>query len=228
MRLTNLVLSEFRLLYKYGIIFLYGIFTIIYIALLTVIPSSAKPIVASILIFTDPAAMGLFFMGAMVLFEKSQRVESSLGVSPVKTSEYIVAKVIPFMAIGTLVGLALRLSANCSNIVLSLIGVALSSVMFSLCGLLVGTSIQSLNGFMIATVPFEIVICTPAILYNFKIIKNDWWIAHPGIAAIRLIGGDSNLWYLSFDSMIIWVLPIYFVCNKFVRKSFSTMGGAKI
>lgn len=228
MRLINLVLSEFRLLYKYGIVFLYGIFTIIYIALLTVIPNSAKSIVASILIFTDPAAMGLFFMGAMVLFEKSQRVESSLGVSPLKTSEYIVAKVIPFMTIGTLVGLALRLSANCSNIVLSLIGVALSSVMFSLCGLLVGTSIRSLNGFMIATVPFEIVICAPAILYIFKILKSDWWIAHPGIAAIRIISGDSNLWYLSLGSMILWLIPIYFVCKKLVNKSFSTMGGAKI
>lgn len=228
MRLINLVLSEFRLLYKYGIVFLYVIFTIIYIALLSVIPNAAKQIVASILIFTDPATMGLFFMGAMVLFEKSQRVESSIGVSPVKTSEYIIAKVVPFMTIGTLVGLVLRLSANCSNIVLSLIGVALSSVLFSLCGLLVSTRIQSLNSFMIATIPFEIVICVPAVLYFLKMIKNDWWIAHPGIAAIRLISGNSNLWYLSFCSMIMWMLLIYFVCKKLVRKSFSTMGGAKI
>ncbi len=196
--------------------------------MLTLIPNNAKQIVASILIFTDPAAMGLFFMGAIVLFEKSQRVESSLGVSPIKVSEYILAKVTPFMIIGTFVGFVLCLCANSSNIILSLLSVALSSILFSLCGLWVGVHIRSLNSFMIATIPFEIVICIPALLYILGIINNDWWIIHPGVAAIRLIGSQFDLWYLSVSSIMLWIVPVYYLCKKSVQRSFSTMGGAKI
>lgn len=228
MRLKNLIFGECRLLCKYGIVFLYLIFTTIYACLITVIPSSAKQVTVSILIFTDPAAMGLFFMGAMVLLEKSQRVESSLGVSPVKTSEYVAAKLIPFMMIATAVASILCLFAPPANIFLTLIGVALSSALLSLCGLLVSAHIKTLNSFLIATVPFEIVLCLPAVLWLFGFFKASVWIFHPGIAAIRLIYGDSQLWYLSVLSLVLWLIPVYFACKKAVAKSFSSMGGAKL
>lgn len=129
MRLKNLILGEFRFLWKYGIIVLYGVFTIIYLCLLAAIPESARQTTSAILIFTDPAAMGLFFMGAVVLLEKSQRVESSLGVSPIKIREYIIAKISPIMAVGCVVAIILSLYANMFS-VLTIVGVALSSALF--------------------------------------------------------------------------------------------------
>ncbi len=228
MRLKNLIFSEFRLLYKYGIVYLYGIFTAMYLCLLAAIPSTAREATVSVLLFTDPAAMGLFFMGAMVLFEKSQRVESSLGVSPIKISEYIIAKVVPIMVIGTFVSLVICLFGSSHNILLVLLGVILSSIIFSLCGLFVGSNIKTLNGFMIATVPFEIILFLPALLYLFGVITSDLWTIHPGVAAIRLISGDLQLWYLSVFFLALWIVPIYLACKKAVVKSFSCMGGAKI
>lgn len=228
MRVRNLILGEFRFLIKYGILALYGVFTVIYICLLAAIPLSAKSTTGTILIFTDPAAMGLFFMGAVMLLEKSQRVESSLGVSPITVGEYILAKVLPMMTVGTAVGLILSLFAGNGHIVLAVAGVALSSVLFSLCGLWVGANIQSLNSFMIATVPFEIVLCVPPILYLFGVIKSKLWLIHPGVAAISLIKGDSTLWYVAILSLLVWMLPIYLCCKKAVKKSFCAMGGAKL
>ena len=207
---------------------MYGIFTVIYLSLLAAIPASAKEITAIILVFTDPAAMGLFFMGAMVLFEKSQRVESSLGVSPLKISEYIIAKLVPFMVIGTFVSLIICVFAGIKNILLVLLGVALSSMLFSLCGLFVAAKIKTLNGFMIATVPFEIFLCVPAILFLFGVFNSNVWNCHPGVAAIRLVSGDLNYWFLSVLSLVFWIVPIYIVCKKAVVRSFRSMGGAKI
>ncbi|HCT90783.1 MAG TPA: ABC transporter permease, partial [Lachnospiraceae bacterium] len=43
--------------------------------------------------FSDPAAMGLFFMGAVVLLEKGQHTPCAVAVSPVRAMEYIAAKV---------------------------------------------------------------------------------------------------------------------------------------
>ena len=191
------------------------------------IPQSAKQVAAGILIFTDPAAMGLFFMGAVVLFEKSQRVESSLAVSPIKTREYICAKVFPFIIIGTIVAVILCLFSNAINC-LVILGVMFSSLLFSLCGLLVATSIKTLNGFIIATIPFEIVLCFPAMLYAFGILKSTIWLIHPGVAAMRLILGVEQFWYLDILSLMIWILPVYCICKRAVVRSFIRMGGAKI
>lgn len=228
MRLKNLILGEFRFLLKYGIIALYGIVTAIYLCLLATIPQSAREITTVILVFTDPAAMGLFFMGAVVLFEKSQRVESSLGVSPIRISEYIIAKTVPFLIVGTAVSLVLSIFAERENLVLILIGVALSSALFSLCGLCVGSNTRSLNSFMIATVPFEIFLCVPPILLVFGVIKSKLWLIHPGVAAIKLIKADQSLWYVAVLSLVLWIVPVYFLCKKAVMKSFRVMGGAKL
>lgn len=228
MRLKNLICGEFRLLMKYGIIFLYLIFTLIYLCLLAAIPKSAREITAVILVFSDPAAMGLFFIGAMVLFEKSQRVESSLGVAPIKLSEYVVAKVVPLMIIGIFVGLILCVFAGITKLALVLPGVAFSSVLFSLCGLMVGSNIKTLNGFMIAMVPFEVFLCLPAILSLFGVLSSSLWILHPGVAAIELIQGKQEHWVIALLVLIVWIIPAFFLCKSMVSKSFRRMGGAKL
>ncbi|MFR1297115.1 MAG: hypothetical protein ACLSBH_17740 [Coprobacillus cateniformis] len=56
---------------------------------LVILPETWQETVASLMIYSDPAAMGLFFMGAIVLFEKSQRVLNSLAVSPIHISRNI-------------------------------------------------------------------------------------------------------------------------------------------
>ncbi|WKY44017.1 ABC transporter permease [Eubacteriaceae bacterium ES2] len=227
MRLKIMLLNEFRFLWKYGIIALYVVFTLIYLGLLAALPTSVREITAVLLVFTDPAAMGLFFMGAVVLLEKSQHVESSLSVSPIKIEEYIIAKIIPMMIIACLVALALCLYAHV-NIILSLIGVAFSSVLFSLCGLSVGVNIKSLNSFMIATVPFEIILCLPPLLYLFGLIQSPLWLIHPGVSAIALISGQSQLGFPAILSIVFWIFPVFVYCKKAAAKSFISLEGIKL
>lgn len=278
-RLFHLLMSEFRFLTKYGILLIYGVFTIFYVGLLLFIPNtassietgklSARSITAIILIFTDPAAMGLFFMGAIILLEKSQRVESSLAVSPINVSEYIWGKVCALMVVGLIVAFILKIFASigssstadfstgfsstpssglgavsgvatsadgvqeslvstaCSMLTL-ILGVCLSSVLFSLCSLIVASHITSLNKFIIAIVPFEIILCLPPLLFIFGVLQNPLWYIHPGVAAIELIGGKTRYWQFAVISLLLWNLLVYFVCKKAVKKSFIKMDGAKI
>lgn len=228
MRIKNLIIGEMRFLVKYGIVPLYGVITALYLCILAALPITARETAAIILVYTDPAAMGLFFMGAVVLFEKSQRVESSLAVSPVKIGEYIFAKVVPLMVIGIIVGVLLCIFAGISNIVFILLGVGLGSVLFSLCGLFVASKVDTLNGFIVAVVPFEIFLCVPAILFIFGILKSQLWILHPGVAAIQLIMGQSNVWIGDVLVLLVWIVLAFMMCRSAVTKSFRTMGGAKI
>lgn len=70
MRLKSLFLLDMRFQAKHGFYFLYVVLTVIYAVALLAVPESWKEKTAIILIFSDPASMGLFFMGAIVLLEK--------------------------------------------------------------------------------------------------------------------------------------------------------------
>lgn len=228
MRLVRLILGDFYFQMKYGIILLYCIITLFYLTVLGVVPQEAKITTAVILVFTDPAAMGLFFMGAVVLLEKSQRVNCSLAVSPMKTSEYLIAKTITFLVTGTVVGGILSIFAGINKLSLSVLGIALSSALFSLCGLIVAVKVNTLNQFLIATVPVEILVVVPALLSLFNILHSPLWILHPGIAAITLIRYSSAFWYLCVISLLFWIGIVFIISKKVTTLFFAQMGGVKL
>lgn len=71
MRFKNLLLWDMKFQRRYGFYLLYGSLTAIYVVLLFSMPQSWKENTAVILIYSDLAAMGLFFMGAIILLKKS-------------------------------------------------------------------------------------------------------------------------------------------------------------
>ena len=228
MRQKNLIIQEIRFCTKYGIVLMYVFFALFYVLLITAIPNEIREITGTILIFTDPAAMGLFFMGAIILLEKSQRVNCSLAVSPIKISEYIIAKVVSLMFMGIIIGLIISVAAGNNHLLITAIAIALSSAIFSLWGLVIAQKTESLNSFMIGTVPCEIIICIPAILYLFDIIKQEIWILHPGVSAIRLMKGQNDKVVLCMVVLVVWTIISYAVCYQSTTSYFKKMGGGKL
>lgn len=135
MRLRHLFLYDMRLQAKYGFYLLYMMLTVIYIAILRALPESWQEKAAIILIFSDPAAMGLFFMGAIVLLEKSQHTPCAVAVSPVRAVEYIAAKAGSLSVISLVVAAVLALAAGADHLYIMLPGTVISSVMFTLAGI---------------------------------------------------------------------------------------------
>ena len=70
MRLKSLFLLDMRFQAKHGFYFLYVVLTVIYAVALLAVPESWKEKTAIILIFSDPASMGLFFHGCDCSFGK--------------------------------------------------------------------------------------------------------------------------------------------------------------
>jgi fluoroquinolone transport system permease protein len=56
--------------------------------------------------------MGLYFMGAIVLFEKGERVLDSLAVSPAGAGMYALSKLLSIALISTAAGLAIGLAGG--------------------------------------------------------------------------------------------------------------------
>lgn len=227
MRLRNLLIGDIRFQLKYGFYFIYSIFTLFYIFVLYALPEVAREKATTILIYTDPAAMGLFFMGAIVLLEKSQRVLDSIAISPVKASEYILSKVVSLGIVGTIVGALIAFAAGNDNLIGVIVGTFLGSIFFSLIGLMIAAKINSLNQFLVATIPFELLCFLPPLLYLFGYTKS-FMLLHPGCILIGMISGTMHYNPMLIIVLGVWMIGIYYLTYHIVKKMFQSVGGVKL
>ncbi len=226
MRLKSLFLLDMRFQAKYGFYFLYAILTVIYTIILFTLPENWREKAAALLIFSDPASMGLFFMGSIVLLEKSQHTPCAFAVSPVRPMEYVIAKVSSLSAISLAVAAILALAASVDRLHIVLLGTLISSIIFTLLAIMIATKIISLNQFILWTVPIEIVCFVPAILHLFKITPA-WFRYYPINVCMEMVSGHTPSAIGIF--IVIVLIVILLVSSKnCVLKMWSSMGGVKL
>lgn len=226
-KIINLTKWDIKFQFKYGFYFLYFIFSLVYSIIIVLLGSNLKKAVASFLIFTDPAAMGLFFMGALFLLEKSQNIHHSLYVSPLNLSSYIIAKIISLSFIALSVAFVLSIVAGLDHYFILIVTIFLTCCIFSLCGLIAALKSDTVNQFMIIAIPFEIVIFIPSFLFFFNVLKSSIWLLHPGVLSLMLIA-NVNIQLpisISFIILFFWLILIFFICLKIAKCSFKRIGG---
>ena len=227
MRLGRLICSDIHFQWKYGFYFIYFILTVLYVCGSASLPGHWKTDIASIMIYSDPAAMGLFFMGAIVLLEKSQKVLNAIVVSPVKMSEYILSKTVALIAISTVIAMILGLVSGSNQLLSIAVGTALTSAIFTMLGIIAATKISNLNQFLIVIMPIEIVCFVPPIVGLFVKLP-DIFRFFPFTACMNLITGKSIL--LSFDMVLViaTLIILYIVARHTVKHMWKSLGGVKL
>ena len=229
MRKVNVIKGDMFFQWKYGFYMLYLLMIIIYYVIFSFLTGNVKDTIVSICVYSDPAAMGMFFMGALILLEKSQRITNSIAISPVTVEEYILGKIVSVGIISEIVGVILMLQGHTENYFLCAIGIFAGSVIFSLCGIIVGAKIESLNQYIIGTLPFEIMGFVPVILYRIGFMwDNKLMIIHPGCSVMRLIEGDTEMAVGAVASIVIWIILLFWIADISVRKMFRKSGGVKL
>lgn len=226
MRLKSLFLWDMRFQAKYGFYFLYAVLTVIYTMILYALPENWREKAAALLIFSDPASMGLFFMGAIVLLEKSQHTPCAFAVSPVRPMEYVIAKLSSLSAISLVVAAILALAADMDQLHIVLLGTLLSSVIFTLLAIIIATKIISLNQFILWTVPAEIVCFVPAILHLFKITPA-WLEYYPINVCMEMVSGHAPSAIGLFGVAALMAILLVLSKNS-VLKMWNSMGGVKL
>lgn len=227
MRIKALLIGDIRFQFKYGFYLLYLVFSLLYISLLFLFPNAWREKAGILLVFSDPAAIGLLFMGSIVLFEKSERIIDSIAISPVQPLEYVLSKLLSIAIISTIVGLAIGIAGgSIKNLFWFISSVFLTSCFFSSVGLIIASSVKSLNQFVIATIPAEILINIPAVAYLFG-FKKPWLLFHPGVCMIEICT-DGNNKILSLLILTIWSILSTVVTCYFIKKMFQSCGGVKL
>ena len=107
MRLLHAVLADIRFQIKQGFYLVYVIITAMYLIIMSFLPDDILAVALPLVVFSDPSVLGLFFIGGIILMEKGQGVLMVLVVSPLRTSEYILSKVISLAIVSVLAAFAI-------------------------------------------------------------------------------------------------------------------------
>lgn len=224
MRLLNLIKGDIRFQFKYGFYLLFFIFSFIYVVTIKVLPISMWSTVSAILIFTDPTALGLVFMGAIIHFEISERTINSLCISPISPIEYLLSKMLSITLLSTVAGLLIGIfTQTITNYISFTIGIFLGSLIFSAIGLILAFKTSSMNQFILSIVPTMILVILPGVAYIIA-LDSFWYLVHPGIAVSELIINGNNTIF-GVISLIFWLSIITLLALRIVKSRFKNESG---
>jgi fluoroquinolone transport system permease protein len=235
--LKNMLKWEFTLLLRYKIIHISILSVILYFLITQAIPDLDRSIFHSMLLFFDPAVIGIMFLGALVLFEKSENVLQALVVTPMVVDDYILTKItsltiLSIISASIFVTLLYVFSSVDLNVLYLALGIILTSVMLILLGFILVSRVNSINEYLLAMAASFLVLLFPPMLHLSGIYENIIFYLWPTQASLILFIGVFNSAGLdNFEIIygivyqIIWILILYFLSKKAFHKYIVIKGG---
>ena len=216
MRFFSALKNDIRFQVKYGFYFLYAFFSAVYTAALALVPAAYRRAAAALIVLTDPALLGVFFIGGIWLLEKGEGLHRFWGISPLRPLEYILAKAISLALLSTAAADLIALAGCGGAVRLGALsgGVFVGAVTFNLLGLGVACRARSVNHYLLLTILPLVLVSVPPVL-----AAGGWaqpllelfpgtalWrvIAHAVGAAGRPSAGTGIALFLWLGALLFW------------------------
>lgn len=156
-----------RLQYRYGFYLVYAVVTTFYVLGVQFVPTGWRADAIALVVVTDPAVLGFYFVGALVLFEKDQGVLDALVTTPLGVAGYLAAKVVSLTLLAIVAAGAITVLGTPGPVDLPMLvlGVTLTSVFFVLVGFLAVARYDSVNRYFLSAVGYGTVLFAPLVSY---------------------------------------------------------------
>jgi len=235
--LKNMLRWEFTLLSRYKIIHISILSVILYFLTTQAVPDMNQPIFHTMLLFFDPAIIGIMFIGALVLFEKSENVLQALVIVPMKVDDYLLSKITSLTILSVIsaaifISLLNIFSSVDFNILFLAISIILTSVLLILLGFILVSRVKSINEYLLAMVFAFLGLLFPPMLHLYGLYENIIFYLWPTQASFTLFTGVFNaanleLWEIVYGIIyqIIWIGLLYFLAKKAFYKHIVSKGG---
>jgi len=224
-RIVNALKADVRFQFKQGFYLVYILLTLIYMVILGVLPVEWKSTIIPLVLFSDPSMVGFFFIGALVMLEKVQGVLQYVVVTPLRSLEYLLAKVfsLTILAIVATVMITLATYGYDLNWFLLIIGVILTSSFFVFFGFIVAVRCTTLNQYFIRMIPYLLFIVLPC--FSLIGFPYDWLFnIFPSVAGLKLVyGAFKGIDFLSAAAYSVYLLLANLVIAHYVEKIFDRM-----
>ncbi|MEJ6951555.1 fluoroquinolone export ABC transporter permease subunit [Natronospora cellulosivora (SeqCode)] len=216
MRILQALKQDLKYQFRHGFYYAYIFVSLIYIAIIFFVPSDYRALVAGIIVFSDPAMLGFFFIGAIVLLEKGENIFEGLFVTPLKVNEFLAARVLSLCILALFTAFIIGIIAIGFNFNYLLLFAALflTSIIFTLLGVTLAVRVKTVNEFLIYSIFYSVIIAVP-ILEFVNIYENIIFYIWPTRASLLLILGsftrNTELLEILFSIfvLILWTIIAY-------------------
>ncbi len=220
MRLLNTLGADVRFQLRYGFYSLYAFFSLIYILGLRWIPVEAKSTIASLIILSDPALLGVFFIGGIWLLEQGEGLHRVWAVSPLRPLEYAGSKAATLALLSTVCAqMIVIFSLGIPEHFLRLsLAVFLGALGFNFIGLTTATYAHSVNHYLLIIALPSAILAVPPVLTALG-WAHPFLELFPGTALWRLIAAGlqpgiaagTECWI----TLLVWLLLAgIFACRR--------------
>lgn len=223
----NQIRWQFVILYKNNLIAISIAITAIYALIFYLIKDlpNMEPFL-TLLIYNDPAIIGLFFIGLSVIMEHNDNVLPALFVTPVSHHHYLLSKIIALTTIGWACasGMALAILGFDVQWIHFSFGVLFTCAIFSMLGLYVVSFTTDFLSFMLRSIPLMLLFSLP--LFNYFELSDISLFQYTPIQGplnltVFSFSPQADIWPIiwSYLSSILWIPILYFVVYKvFVKR----------
>jgi len=230
-QLKTMVKWEFILQSRYKIIHLSIASVVLYFLALETIPFINTEYFRTVFLFLDPALIGIMFVGALVLFEKTENTLQALTVTPMETRNYFLAKIISLTALSIIAALLFLFLAHgfAFNYLYMFLGIILTSVFLILLGFILVSRCSSLNEYLLTMAFSFLVLFIPPMLHVSGLYENVIFYLWPSQASFFLLKGvfsEIALWETIYSVvyLTLWTTLCYYLAKKAFYKHV-IMGG---
>jgi fluoroquinolone transport system permease protein len=236
--LKNMLRWEFVLQARYKIIHISILSVVLYFLTTQAVSDLKGQFQAhSTLLFFDPALIGIMFLGALVLFEKSENVLQALVITPMKTDDYLLSKIISLTILSLIsafifIGLMVVFEGASVNLFYLVVGIILTSVMLILLGFIIVSRVNSINGYLLVIMIAFISLSFPPVLQLFGLLDNPITYLWPTQASFILFDGVFNaaslaIWEIAYGILyqVFWIGLLYYLARKSFYKYIVLKGG---
>jgi fluoroquinolone transport system permease protein len=206
---------------RYKIIHLSILSVLIYYVSLVAIPSMNTEEFKTLYLFFDPTLIGIMFVGALVLFEKTENTLQALNVTPMKTRTYFLSKIISLTLLSVISAFLFLLLSHGIHFeyFYMVTGIILTSVFLILLGFILVARCNSINEYLLMMMLAFLLLFLPPLLDITGIYNNIVFYLWPSQASFLLFEGVFRS--LSFNETIyalaylcLWIVGCYYLAKK--------------
>lgn len=235
--------GDLLLLFRRGIIPAYLVMLALYLVLLFFLPPALRPRVAALLVFTDTGALGFFFVGAAVQWEKRERVYEALFVTPFTPGGFLLIRATALTAVSLAVSLALIAAGlgpgiSAAGLLTAGGGAAMGALFFTFFGTIVAVITRGVNSYFMTAVALFIPFAVP-----FATLAGLWWndmllllpsgamvqLLSSGLGGLDTLNGDPGrpgLVPFSIVSLVLWNLAAWLSARRLFIRRITVESGA--
>lgn len=229
MRFLSALKNDMYFQMRYGFYFLYAFFSAVYIAVLWTTPPVYQKMVLSLIVLSDPAMLGVFFVGGIWLLEKGEGLHLFWCVSPLRPIEYVLSKSVSLAVLSTLSAVLIA-SASTRGTALTLLAFSVfaGAAVFNLAGLWVASYARSVNHYMILVTLPTVFLSIPPVLTAFG-FSHPFLELFPGTALWHMIASSIDLKKGAgpgaFIVLLLWFGVLLWIANIRIGAALQSEGG---